>query len=552
MSKHATRVKEKGQWTQWIDWWPVICTVIAWAILFAYLVDGYALKPIHGAWYSIDYGWADIHYHLGLITNFAQRGFSAITNDPFYHGQALQYPLVLDLITSLFVRLGVSLRWSLIITTYPLFVALTVALCATGYLITRDKRAAALVPWLYYLYGGAYAWVKVGHALSSGSSVWHIFTSPLANLLRGPEDGVYLTNPISDFLFPQRTILLGLLVGLVIMGLLVGKGPQLPNVKRSLAIGLLLACLPIIHTHTLIAMGVVVAVFAIRDLFHHPWRSTVRAWLPALVTSLALAVPQILLLTPSGSFLRIDIGWVAASPWEWVMIWIKSLGIYLLLLPLAWRYGGQHRKPLLISAVILFVLVNLITFQSYDWDNTKLLQWMLVLAIVPVSSMLVGFMKATKHRILRHATTYALLGTLLLPGLSVYAYGLHAQSRVFDTDDIALAAYVQSHAEKDALFLTSKRYDNPIVSLAGRQVLSGHGLWLWSHGIDPKAREADVVAMYEGRSTAQLITRYGIEYILVDHDNPDHLNFDLQAIANISRPEYENAKYSLYTVSLRK
>ena len=62
--------------------------------------------------------------------------------------------------------------------------------------------------------------------------------------------------------------------------------------------------------------------------------------------------------------------------------------------------------------------------------------------------------------------------------------------------DIALAEYVDEHAEADALFLAPDSHLAPVCSLAGRQILCGAATFLYYHGLDYSDEYSAMVSLY--------------------------------------------------------
>jgi uncharacterized membrane protein len=65
------------------------------------------------------------------------------------------------------------------------------------------------------------------------------------------------------------------------------------------------------------------------------------------------------------------------------------------------------------------------------------------------------------------------------------------------------------------VILTAPTYNSPVF-LSGRRVFMGYAGFLWANGLPYTDREAELRSIYAGEaSAAELITRNGIEYILV-------------------------------------
>jgi len=88
-------------------------------------------------------------------------------------------------------------------------------------------------------------------------------------------------------------------------------------------------------------------------------------------------------------------------------------------------------------------------------------------------------------------------------------------SLLFDREATDFAALVTERTPPSSLILHAPIPNHPI-GLSGRQSLMGYGGHVWSHGLDPGPREADIKRMYAGGvEAAGLLARYGIDYVAV-------------------------------------
>jgi len=188
--------------------------------------------------------------------------------------------------------------------------------------------------------------------------------------------------------------------------------------------------------------------------------------------------------------------------------------------------------------LVVFALANVVVFQTWDWDNTKLLVYWQLAAGILAGAWLVGWWRRGRWRALvATATLVTLLGTgavvmlQFLPGLhgpgspppAPDALGRLMPQSPFvwaSRDDQALAATVRTSTDPHAVFLTGGKPDDPVLTLGGRSAVLGYGGWLWSYGIDFGTRPADVVTMYRGCADSQsecpvpgLLRRYRVSYV---------------------------------------
>jgi hypothetical protein len=230
------------------------------------------------------------------------------------------------------------------------------------------------------------------------------------------------------------------------------------------------------------------------------------------------------------------------------LFWLKNLSPHWLVFALAYGMAKPKLKTFYLAFVGLFVVGNLLVFQPYDWDNIKLLVWWFL-----PSCVLAGFF--LEQLWLRHSWRGASVALLLFVlmtatgAASVYRE-LHLSWLMFSREDLELADFVRGSTGKDALFLTSDKHNNPVACLGGRRILMGYRGWLWSHGVDYRAREQDVMTIYSGSERARdLLTRYSIDYVLIEQDKMVDFHENVAFFAAHFRPVYRSAHYILFEVA---
>src|SRR5439155_102966 len=153
--------------------------------------------------------------------------------------------------------------------------------------------------------------------------------------------------------------------------------------------------LPLFHVHSLVVVGIVAACWAL--LFPRP------AWIGFFALMLLLAVPRLLMAVPGDpgappehQYPRWLIGWMSGADVP-AWFWIKNTGLFipLLLLALLSPLALRGRARLLIAPFsLVFIVANLVKFQPWDWDNSKLLVFWYMASGVAVGAMLVRFWRS--------------------------------------------------------------------------------------------------------------------------------------------------------------
>jgi hypothetical protein len=176
--------------------------------------------------------------------------------------------------------------------------------------------------------------------------------------------------------------------------------------------------------------------------------------------------------------------------------------------------------------VVVFAVCNVVVFQTWDWDNTKLLAYWYLGGALLTAAVLVRLLRSGPGRAVGGAL---LLATLLAAcGLNLSRYGRDPQIPFAwaTPEQRALAAEIDAHTPKQAVFLTAGDPTDPILTLAGRSAVSGYAGWLYSYGIDTGMRPQDSAtilagcdAVPTGCRVAELLQRYHIDFVEVCLDS---------------------------------
>jgi hypothetical protein len=578
--------------------------LVACALVLFWIVFGRAMfTRADGIYTGVDNNLGDLPFHISIIESFV-KGANFPPTHPEYAGARLTYPFVVDFVAAMFVRAGASVEGALFLENVLLAVALVGLLYRFALVWTRDRLAALFTPVLVLLSGGL-GFVRFYREASASPRGFTDFLWQLPHDYTITFDGAYRWgNAITTLLVPQRGLLLGLPLALVVITqwwLAVGedendartrrsgdaaeeevrekKGKKakgrketprasvvqpptlapfdLPFVssrdragRRMFYAGLVACLLPLVHAHTFVVLMLVGGCLA---LLFPRWR----AWIVFFVVALVGAAPAMLWATRgtaahAGSFFAWNLGWDRGTQ-NPAWFWFKNTGLFIPLLvgALAWR----GREPLVpkrlllfyLPFVLLFVICNAAKISPWVWDNIKVLFYWYV-ASVPVVALLLA--RLWRMNAAMKLTTVALIVVLTLAGaLDVWRVVSEAsEQREFDRDGVAFASVVERETAPRSLILHAPTYNHPVY-LSGRQSLMGYGGHLWSQGIDYAAREAEVSRVYQGApDAAQLLAKYGVEYIVVSPLEQSSLRVNEQFFARYKKVG-ETGAYRLYKVT---
>jgi hypothetical protein len=157
----------------------------------------------------------DLPFHLSVITGFAY-GQNFPPEDPTFAGVRFTYPFLTDFISAVFVRCGADLRDSMFIENFLLAVSFVGVLHRWAWEMLRDRVAALLTPLLVLLNGG-FGWVLLfTGAEKSDQGLIGMLTHLPPSFTVIPETTWRWGNAISSLLVPQRGILLGLPLAVIV------------------------------------------------------------------------------------------------------------------------------------------------------------------------------------------------------------------------------------------------------------------------------------------------------------------------------------------------
>ena len=572
---------------------PIAVTAVALAMgyLFAHAVE---ITP-NGWLAHYDNTWSDWSFHASYATTFAY-GHNLPPQNPLFSGTPFRYPFAPDFASALLITGGWNIPAALIWPSWAMTVLALSGLILWARRLTGGSAAGVIAVTLTLLGGGLGVWFFLGDASRLGlvNALLHIQQTYDKY---DPPVNIQWYNPILSYYLPQRSFVFGAAIVLTVLILLTPPMLRTPlwqwretvaTIRRdwrhwtlkSEAVVLLVAgglsgLLPLFHVHSLIVLGIVTVCWAL--IAPRP------AWVGFGVVVLVLALPRLLTAVPGDPGLpkvhqypQLIAGWMShydsPSPgYDFpVWFWIKNTGLFwpLLLLALLSPLALRGRARLLIAPFgLVFLIANVVKFQPWEWDNSKLLVFWYMASAVAVGAVLVrlwrlgmGPERSTVPPGLGAIAAAVIWLTLVASGvLSLMTY-LPPEGRTylwFSPEDIQVAAEVRRLTPPKAVFVTgadpnneiAAYPNNPIADLAGRSVLMSYPGWLWSYGINYSQREADVARIYQGGSAAlALLHHYHADYVVIGPHEMADLHPNVDYFASNFRLVVRTANYQIYAV----
>ncbi len=569
-------------------------------ILGAYLQYTHVMR-VDGAgyWHVGQSTYGDLPMHLSFITGLAGKSFPA--DYPFFPGARLSYPFLADSLSTTFYLLGCSLQAAVTIPG-----TLMMALCFMGVLVlgremTAGGKAVILAALLFFLNGGlgflydfdlaggtwdaregAPLFTRIGQTASGwfstvGERIENILTGFYKTPTNQPNpNNLRWSNVICDMMIPQRTLLGGWCAVIPCFYLLDAvfrpKKRDPGNGARGLILlGIWAGALPLIHTHSFLALGLASLGCMLYDWIHGDpdammirrkrWQILVPYAVFAGIT-LLLALPQLLAFTfrqtfqggSGGSFLQFRFNWVNNPGGQgmrdlYLWFYIKNIGLPFLVLIAALFDKTPRNRRLFAMALPIILAAEFIRFQPNDYDNNKLfyLAWLLCCMIAADwCASLWQRLRGMRSRWV--LAVLAAVVTFLSAGLTIWRECV-SDYVAYSPEAVEAGVFARDQTEKDAVFLTGTQHLNPVLSIGGKTIVCGPDLWLYWHGFDTQERKDDLRLFYtDPEGHPEIPQKYGADYICVSSYERTEYGVDEEALSRSYRKVFENGETVIWKV----
>jgi hypothetical protein len=485
-----------------------------------YWRDAIQMRPT-GMWAGHINLWGDWPVHFGILSSFAY-GANFPPDHPRFADHAFAYHYLSDMTAAAQVVLGMDPAAALVLHSFIGCVLVAIGVYAFARRFLRDRGAATLAVILFLL-GGGVGWIATAAAFDTSNDLIGTL-SKLAWERHVQKDlNLQFVNMFFGFMTSQRAFLYGFPLAFAIVAtLMVAVRRHGQDRRLFIVAGAIAGLLPLAHLGTLLSLAIVTPVLFL--LFPS------RRWFWFFAVWVAVALPQLLTQLGGGAgalaAIRIQFGWVASpDPWPW--FWVKNLGFFL---PLA--IGGLLGRRVLPprsmrfawAFMALFVAVNTVVFQPWDWDNHKLLVYWFLMVVLASAAALARLWRA-RPRFAARAVVLSLILTMTLSGVLEDIGTALGQStyKMLEPDQIRLAAEIRARTAPDAMFISGMQNHDPVAMLTGRRIYIGYKNWLWTEGIPYEARTAEAARIYRAEpGTESLMARLGIDYVVIGpHERSD-------------------------------
>ncbi|MDT4965629.1 MAG: hypothetical protein QOJ64_366 [Acidobacteriota bacterium] len=518
-----------------------------------FVFDRAMIELPDGIYTGVQNNYGDLPFHISIITSFTD-GANFPPEDPTWAGARFTYPFVADFVAACFVRAGASLRQAMFLENWILGMSFVGLLHRFALKLTRDWIAGLIAPVLVLFSGGLGWWLFFKDSEWGEKGIVGVLLSVQQKYTITSDTGYRWGNSLTTLLIPQRSILLGLPIAIVLFivwwnslddrayahskppkrkavrnaaaRLASAADPTIstPLMKKMAAAGAVAGLLPLVHAHSLLVVmtvGLGVALLAGRK----DWK----AWAAFFIVAGLVAAPQLWWVTRNssvraGSFFAAHFGWDSGEE-NIFWFWFKNTGLFIPILigAVVWLRNtrdpelrmSQRRLFLFCGPFLLcFIVPNLVKLAPWQWDNIKVIFYWFIASVPLVALVLARLLRGSWYF---RVTSVALLVALTLAGaLDVWSVASRAtEFRIFDAEGVAFGEMIKQKTPPRATMLHAPTFDTPVF-LTGRRTLMGYPGHIDSHGIEYKDRLRDIVEIYSaGPRAAALMAKYGIEYIVV-------------------------------------
>ena len=573
----------------------LVCIALPLTVLAGYLEYTHSIRPAADGYHVGQSTYGDLSLHLAVATSAINAAFPL--ENSLMVGATMAYPYLSDTIATSMLLFGMGLPAAMTFTG-TLFCALVFAgftLLASQ--LCRKRGAAALAVLLLFFNGGLGFYYTLSGTVIDGvkTTFWDnlhtIMTGYYKTPTNQPDYNLRWVNIICDMLIPQRGFLGGwsMLMPAFMLVLPPLAQKKRPETRAMVAAGVIAGGMPLLHTHSFLALGLSSIGFCAYAVLEAPKHERWQAFQPFLWyggIAVALSAPQLINLTfkqaaASDHFLRFQFNWCnnrsgggLVEPYFW--FYIKNVGLPYLLILLAlfqrrqktsdslrplremepsaaaaqsreieavYRHNDAIRQYRLIAAgaFLILLIAEFIIFQPNEYDNNKLIYVWFMLCLPMAADYAVTLYEKIKGVGGRRVIAgLFLIVCFLSAGLTV-ARECVSDYQAYNNEDIAAAAYIDESTPEHSVFLTGNQHLNPAASLAGRTIVCGSDLYLYFHGFTTTARKAAVQAFYEDpAANLDLLTEYSVQYIYVSRYERSSYAVDEAALDSLFERVYES------------
>jgi hypothetical protein len=557
------------------------------SILFhLYLISQTFLIDDFGNIRSTITGYGDIPLHLTQITKFAFQNPINL-GEPIYYGQKLDYPFLINLVSGVMLRITNNFSFSVLFPSF-VFAACNIILVFWIYKkFLKNNLLAYISLLLFYLGSGFGALTYIQNAFENKLSPIQFINYLIQNNIttvvkfdaKFPYQNIDFGAPLSLVFLHQRGFFMGFFGFLIFLLLLMLMRKSNKKNLAAFFAGISFGLLPLMHTHSFIAAAVTICAFMLIALIRRNSNYFKSLFITGVI-GIIIAMPQLLYLvtansalTQAGGFIVPRLGWMVPLTigsvtypygqlptifsYSFIQFLMLNFGIILpafivCLIKIIFKKNTSYFALVFgISGLSLFLLVQIIKFQPWDFDNNKLLVYFQFFAIPLILLVIKKIFDHKKNTGIFIAVVFIILilfsGIIdMIPRLAMTKTTLPI---IFTVDAQSMADYIKTSIPQNMLILTGTDHRNPVDALAGRPVLVGYPGWLWSRGIEYSKRENEIRSFYAYPSINNpLVKRFNLHFVLLDDQTISDFKANKETFDKSFQTLYHVGQYTLYKI----
>ncbi len=539
--------------------WLPIALIAPLLILSIYLQYTHTLREVDGALHVGQSTYGDLCLHLGIAT-----GLQGSAYPPEYtliQDVLLGYPFLMDALSASMLCLGTGLQAAFVIPGSLMMGLVYLGFILLAWELTHSRAAVVVACLLMFLNGGLGFFYALDEVWQDPTALKNVFTGYYAAPANMVEHNIRWVNVICDMMIPQRTLLAGWTMVIPALYLLV-LAMREKSRRLYVILGVLAGAMPMVHTHSFLALALISAGCLVWTLWHAEDRRKALidyALYAGIAAALALpqlltwAIPQTVGGAATTGSLSLRFNWVNFDTATGRLIdgyfwfWVKNVGpVYLVMLPAALLCKGWKRG-LALGALFVYAAAELIQFQPNAYDNNKLFYVAFLLMLPLAARYLVTLWDRLRGLPGRSLLAAVFLFLSLTSG--VLSLGREAVSdyQLFSAGEVEAAEYIRDELPADAVYLTGDQHNNFVTALSGRQIVCGTGSYLYFHGVNYEKAAFDARRMLEAPADSlALFEEYGVDYVVIGNSERYNYALDEAYFAENCALVYNEGGVSIY------
>ena len=497
------------------------CTYII-SGLFLVLIMYFAMlrndKEVKGAAYG------DMPFHMNIISSFShginnKRHSLYDVKSLFYINTSLAYPFITNFHTASLMATGrATLRMALFLPTALFSLTLITSMYSLFYTFSRDHLACFFSIILFFNLGGL-CWINLFDTNRGHMDFEHDW---------GKNQQEYWFHPIFHILVPQRASLFSMPLCYWSLYFII-LGIKTLNLRFMILAGLYVGFMPLVQIHSYVGIAQWAIIYA---AITFPWKSKEK-WMNYIILWAAFAVSANIMAFPQ---LKPYMGRLESNKKEFVQfnpIWSANINKQGLLTPIIcwWRGLGVFAAISLffgffslnvsqiinyVPSYIVFILTNLIRYQPWEMDNTKVFYAAWIPLALPVAGIFFS-------HIFKNRGTVPIASVLLFAScFSALIHSIDCLSSyvtIYSNEDHYFGKWLSENIPVNALTVSADHHNHPISNLAGRMMFHGYGGWVASHGLEWYYHDQERKELCNDPDNYDF-EKYNITYVIqVNNDN---------------------------------